>query len=252
MIRIKSLNGYEKILDIYFVNKEGKVYSEKLGRFLSEQDNGRGYKLVSLKIDGERRWKKAYVHRLVAMAFIPNPENLPEVNHKDENKGNNNSYNLEWLSRKDNVNYGTGTERQVFKRTKVVYVYDYLLNFIGEFRGMNQATVQTLGYPETRGLDKRVKDYYFLSQPLCIERIIEINKKSGYQAVVVENIQTGEKKYFPNNRRAREYFDNKVNVTDAIKYDWLVRKKFKIYPLNYSELKDSPNLREITTVRSRG
>ncbi|OCA85237.1 HNH endonuclease [Pseudobacillus wudalianchiensis] len=244
MIQINTLKGYENVLDIYFIDEKGNVYSESKKGYLFQHDNGRGYKVVSLKIKGIRKWKKAYVHRLVAMAFIPNPTNLPEVNHKDENKENNDVCNLEWISRIDNVNYGTGTERQVLKRTETIFVYDYLLNFVGEFRGMNQATIQTLGYSQTRGLNRRVKNYYFLSEPLKIEQIIKINKESGYQTVVVENVHTGEKKYFPNNRRAREFFENKVNVTDAIKYNWLVREKFKIYPLDYSELKDSPILRE--------
>lgn len=244
MIQINKLKGYEKLMDIYFIDKEGNVYSEKKQGFLSQHDNGKGYKLASLKIQGERKWKKCYVHRLVAVAYVPNPENHPEVNHKDEDKANNHYKNLEWSTRLENVNYGTGTERQVFKRTKPVFVYDYLLRFVGEFRGMNQATIQTLGYPETRGLNKRVKDYYFLSEPLDIDRIIDINKTSGYQTVVVENIRTNEKRYFPNNRRAREFFNNKVNVTDAIKNNWLVKKTYRIYPLNYNELKDSPILRE--------
>ena len=51
------------------------------------------------------------VHRLVAEAFIPNPQNLETVNHKDENKLNNSVSNLEWLSRKDNLSYGTRTKR---------------------------------------------------------------------------------------------------------------------------------------------
>lgn len=244
MIQINTLKGYENVLSIYFINEKGNVYSERKKGYLSQHDNGKGYQVISLKIKNVRKWKKAYVHRLVAMAFLPNPDALLEVNHKDEDKGNNDLNNLEWTTRKDNVNHGTDTNRQVIKRTKPVFVYDYLLNFIGEFRGMNQATTQTIGYSETRGLNKRVKNYYFLSEPMSIKKIIKINKDSGYQTVVVENINTGDKKYFPNNRRARDFFDNKVNVTDAIKYDWIIRRKYKIYPLNYSELKDSPNLRE--------
>lgn len=244
MIQINTLNGYEEVMNIYFIDKEGNVYSEKLKGFLSQHDNGRGYMIVSLKIEGKRKWRKCYVHRLVAIAYIPNPENNPEVNHKDENKSNNHYRNLEWTTRLENVNYGTGIERQVFKRTEPVYVYDFLLRFISEFRGMNQATLQTIGYSQTRKRNVRIKDYYFLDKPVNVETIIEINKISGYQTVVIENVHTGEKMYFPNNRRAREFFNNKVNVTDAIKKCWLVRKTYRIYPLDYNELKDSPILRE--------
>ena len=53
------------------------------------------------------------IHRLVASAFIPNPNNLPQVNHKDENKQNNHAENLEWCDCAYNVNYGTANERRV-------------------------------------------------------------------------------------------------------------------------------------------
>ena len=56
--------------------------------------------------------KAEYVHRLVALAFIPNPDNKPQVNHKDENKQNNYVDNLEWATCKENVNYGTRSTRQ--------------------------------------------------------------------------------------------------------------------------------------------
>ena len=71
------------------------------------QDLGNGYLYVKL------RGKMIGVHRLVASAFIPNPHNLPQVNHKDENKSNNNVTNLEWCSSKYNINYGTGIKRRV-------------------------------------------------------------------------------------------------------------------------------------------
>lgn len=68
-----------------------------------------GYARVTLSKYGEQR--HATVHRLVALAFIPNPDNLPQVNHKDENPQNNSVDNLEWCTGKQNCNYGQHCQR---------------------------------------------------------------------------------------------------------------------------------------------
>lgn len=70
----------------------------------------RGYKIVCLRRNG--RYYSGKVYRLVAEAFIPNPENHPQVNHVDEDKTNNCVNNLEWVSVKDNINHGTGKIRR--------------------------------------------------------------------------------------------------------------------------------------------
>ena len=77
------------------------------------------YKQVVLYKD--RKHKTYGVHRLVAEAFIPNPNNLPQVNHKDENPSNNNVNNLEWCTCKYNVNYGTATDRRALKTRNNAY-----------------------------------------------------------------------------------------------------------------------------------
>jgi len=86
-----------------------------------------GYLYISLLINKTR--KSFSIHRLVACAFIPNPLNLPQVNHKDEDKTNNNVYNLEWCTCMYNVNYGTFQERRANKR-KVSVIQ---LNLDGSF-----------------------------------------------------------------------------------------------------------------------
>lgn len=74
---------------------------------ISPTDNGHGYKIISVRIETEQgiKKKKLYVHRLVATAFIPNPERKPTVNHKDHNRSNNAVSNLEWVTDTENAQY---------------------------------------------------------------------------------------------------------------------------------------------------
>ena len=103
---MKDIPGYE---GIYAVTSCGKVWSYRNQKFLTPLPAGRGYYQVCLSKDGQK--VKRYVHRLVAEAYIPNPLGLPQVNHKDEDKTNNNVNNLEWVTAKENNNYGTKNER---------------------------------------------------------------------------------------------------------------------------------------------
>lgn len=105
MIRKLSFMGYED----YAVTTDGEVWSIKSKNWLKPRINGSGYLQVALYKGGKR--KSFYIHRLVALAFIPNPMNLPQINHKNEDKKDNRLENLEWISTKDNCNYGTRNER---------------------------------------------------------------------------------------------------------------------------------------------
>ena len=108
----KDIEGYE---GLYQVSNKGRVKSfHGKGRIMKPGTHPLGYKVVPLTKDGETNTKQ--VHRLVAQAFIPNPENLPVINHKDENPSNNNVENLEWCTQKYNLNYGTCQERK--KKTR--------------------------------------------------------------------------------------------------------------------------------------
>ena len=86
----------------YFVDKEGRVYS-KGGEEKAQFVDDCGYKRVALWKNN--KYKFHLVHRLVAKALIPNPENKPCVNHKDGNKQNNHVDNLEWITRSDNIKH---------------------------------------------------------------------------------------------------------------------------------------------------
>lgn len=101
-----SVPGYE---GLYEVSDKGNVKSLRSGKLLKQSSNKDGYKMVSLTKNGKSRGFS--VHRLVALTFIPNPQGLPEVNHKDETHDNNILENLEWISKKGNRNYGTYRER---------------------------------------------------------------------------------------------------------------------------------------------
>ncbi len=98
---------------VKYSSKEGKdtTYHKK-GRIISLHNHKAGYKMVTLC--GEGLKKKALVHRMVAEAFLPNPENLPQVNHRDNIKDNNKVDNLEWVTNQENATHAVsymGTRR---------------------------------------------------------------------------------------------------------------------------------------------
>ena len=102
----KNIKGYPG----YQISNMGRVWSKKRQIYLKNGKTTNGYCQVCLyAINGKN--KRELVHRLVALAFIPNLNNYPCVNHKDENKENNSASNLEWCDRSYNVNYGSRNEK---------------------------------------------------------------------------------------------------------------------------------------------
>lgn len=95
----------------YYACENGEIWSEKTKRFLKKNITKEGYFRVGLTLGLETR--QHLVHRLIALAFIPNPENYPIVNHKDENKQNNVPSNLEWCTISYNSSYGQGKKKPV-------------------------------------------------------------------------------------------------------------------------------------------
>lgn len=84
----------------YLINEQGKVLNTRTNKYLKGDINNIGYHRVTL-YDNKRK-QRFFIHRLVATLFLPNPNNLPEVNHIDGNKDNNNVSNLEWCNRVHN------------------------------------------------------------------------------------------------------------------------------------------------------
>lgn len=99
----------------YSITSDGKLYSNISNKYLKQQIN-KGYYYVSLRLDGRTgKCTTVKVHRLVAEAFIPNPDNKPYVNHIDGNKQNNNVSNLEWCTPKENTQHAKDTGLMKFK-----------------------------------------------------------------------------------------------------------------------------------------
>ena len=107
-----DITGYE---GLYAIDENGNVWGYKKKHFLTQTPDKDGY--MTVKLTKNNVGKRCKVHRLVAQTFLPNPNNLPCVNHKDEDKANNNINNLEWCSIGYNVNYGTRN----LKISKAVY-----------------------------------------------------------------------------------------------------------------------------------
>lgn len=158
----KDIKGYE---GLYQISNLGRIKSLEreiirqhsttmlLKEKILKQQNMNGYKFV--RLSKNNTIKQYLVHRLVATAFIENPNNYKEINHKDENKSNNKLDNLEWCSHNYNINYGTGNERRSISEKgkkkngnyknishigKKILQYDLQGNFIREWESISKAS----------------------------------------------------------------------------------------------------------------
>ena len=130
----KDIDGYEgyyqvssfgrvKSLDRYVKDTKRNCFNFVKGRIMSPSSADKKH-YMQVSLSKNNKVTHYLIHRLVAQAFIPNPNNLPQVNHKDENRENNNVDNLEWCTAEYNTNYGTRALRQGMSRGKTVYQYN--------------------------------------------------------------------------------------------------------------------------------
>lgn len=126
----------DNISTSYFITEDGKCYNSNTGKYLVGQENGKnGYFSYTLTLpDGKK--KRCYAHRLVAIAYISNPNNLPQINHIDGNKLNNNSDNLEWVTAKQNQQYALVNELRHFEH---VYCFTRDKKLIAEYKSIPEA-----------------------------------------------------------------------------------------------------------------
>lgn len=138
----KPIPGYR---GRFYANNKGEILSDSAysannkGRRILKQSDNNGYKTVT--ING----KTNYVHRLVALTFISNPNNYPCINHKDENKSNNNVENLEWCTHEYNMNYNCLGIRRAEDNSKHIKVTDIHTNNVTIYRNKNHCSAQ-LGF----------------------------------------------------------------------------------------------------------
>lgn len=133
-----TIGEWKEIADFpaYFVSSDGRIYSSKTKKIFCPGITRNGYVIVHLRQGGKQYAR--YLHRLVATAFILNPENVREVNHIDGNKQNNAVSNLEWVTSSQNKTHAYKTGITV-KKSKPFYQIDHDGKIICHFRTLGEA-----------------------------------------------------------------------------------------------------------------
>lgn len=114
-MEMRDIKGYE---GIYAITDDGQVWSYRRNKYLAQRYDKYGYLRTTLNLNGEK--KTIFIHRLVAEAFIPNPEGKATVNHLNECKTDNRKENLAWATIQENNQYGTRTQRAAEGKKKPV------------------------------------------------------------------------------------------------------------------------------------
>lgn len=179
----RDVEGWE---DRYMVSNTGKIYSKVNNKLRKTNCTDDGYEAVILSRDGKKA--RAYVHRLVAKAFVPNPDNLPIINHKDENPSNNNADNLEWCTYSYNNTYNDMHIKRSKKnrRRKSVYQYDSNGSLAGVYESTRSAA-KAIGVKSSSNISECCNEkqltthgYVFSYNKLSKEEVLKRFEKSGY------------------------------------------------------------------------
>lgn len=146
------IKGFE---NLYGIDEDGNIFGYKRNKTVKQRLNKFGY--CTIKLCKENKLYYFMVHRLVAQAFIPNPDNLPQVNHKDGNKLNNNVNNLEWCTQSYNMKhaYRLGLEK---KSGKKVYQYNLNGDLIKVYNTIKDANLSLGLSKKTSSLIRHCKD----------------------------------------------------------------------------------------------
>lgn len=132
----KDIPNYEGLYQVSNLGYIKKIWKSK-DTICKPSFDSHGYKQIVLTKNNKRKLYK--VHRLVALAFINNPNNYEELNHKDENKTNNEVSNLEWCDRKYNCNYGNRNYKCTRHRLHRIAQYNKQNDLVGEYPSLKEA-----------------------------------------------------------------------------------------------------------------
>lgn len=178
---------------------ENKPYTSKIfykERLLKQYIDSTGYAVVKLTIDTNKE-KTVKVHRLVAQEFVPNPNNLLQVNHKDEDRTNNRVDNLEWCNALYNANYGTRKDKLRKSSGVRVAQYDLQGNLIKIWDSISQAS-QSFGAKTTS----------------CIRRVCkQLPGRSTYRGFVWRYV---DKKVIGDCQLKEQMLENKQMLIDLV------------------------------------
>lgn len=134
----KHIKGFE---EYYLISDIGQVWSIRRKKVLKPKIDRYGYEVVVLSVNGKSYHRT--VHRLVARAFVPNPECLPTVNHINEIKTDNRAVNLEWMSIVDNDNYGSRNEKMADTKCKLPVEQVFSDGTVQKYKGVKDASRKT-------------------------------------------------------------------------------------------------------------
>lgn len=176
----KDVEGWE---DRYMISNTGKVYSKLNNLIKKTAYTNDGHEVIILSRDGKQFG--TFVHRLVAKAFIPNPNNFPLINHKDENPANNNVDNLEWCNYSYNNTYNDKHIKIGKKIGQVIYQYDSDGNLMFEYYSGKEAARQIGAKSDCNISDCcngklfTTHGYVFSHEKLSKEEVLDRFKKSN-------------------------------------------------------------------------